>query len=77
MHARLASQETCDALGAFSLQFALPALVFRLIATRPLESSFNSSFYLGYPKLAAAKSDETLVTTPMADAAACLARGIA
>jgi hypothetical protein len=48
MRARLASQEACDALGAFSLQFALPALVLRLIATRPLESSFHSSFYVDY-----------------------------
>lgn len=46
--ARLASPGALDALGAFSFRFALPALVFRLIAGQPLGRSFNPVFYGGY-----------------------------
>ena len=37
-----------DALGAFSFRFALPALVFRMIAGQPLDRSFNALFFGGY-----------------------------
>lgn len=45
---RLAPPGTLDALGVFSFRFALPALVFRLIAVQPLGRSFNPVFYGGY-----------------------------
>jgi malonate transporter and related proteins len=37
-----------EALGAFSFRFALPALVFRLIAGGPIGQSFNPRFFAGY-----------------------------
>ena len=37
-----------DALSAFAFRFALPALVFRLIAGRPLAGSLDPMFYGGY-----------------------------
>jgi predicted permease len=43
-----AASAALDALGAFSFRFALPALVFRLIAGQPLDHSFNAVFYAGY-----------------------------
>ncbi|MGY3441248.1 AEC family transporter [Bradyrhizobium sp. USDA 4473] len=46
--ARLATAGVLDALGAFSFRFALPALVFRMIASQPLDRSFNALFYGGY-----------------------------
>jgi malonate transporter len=46
--ARLADAGALDALGAFAFRFALPALVFRLIAGQPLDSSFHAAFYGGY-----------------------------
>jgi hypothetical protein len=39
---------TNDALGAFAFYFALPALVFRLIASLPLDRSLNATFCGGY-----------------------------
>jgi malonate transporter len=48
MRTRLAPPGALDALGAFSFRFALPALVFRLIAGQPLGRSFNPVFYGGY-----------------------------
>jgi predicted permease len=46
--ARLATLSALDALGAFSFRFALPALVFRMISSQRLDSSFNALFYGGY-----------------------------
>jgi predicted permease len=46
--ARLAAPGVLDALGAFAFRFALPALVFRLIAAQPLGGSFHPAFYGGY-----------------------------
>jgi predicted permease len=46
--ARLVSAGALDALGAFAFRFALPALVFRLIAGQPLGSSFHPAFSGGY-----------------------------
>jgi malonate transporter len=46
--ARLATSGLLDGLGAFSFRFALPALVFRMIAGQPLDRSFNALFYGGY-----------------------------
>lgn len=37
-----------DTLAAFSFRFALPALVFRLIATQPIAHAFNPLYYGGY-----------------------------
>jgi malonate transporter len=37
-----------DVLGVFSFRFALPALVFRLIASGPIGQSFNPRFFAGY-----------------------------
>ncbi len=48
VQARVATPGMLDALGAFSFRFALPALVFRLIAGQPLGRSFNPLFYGGY-----------------------------
>ena len=45
---RLTSPGALDALGAFAFRFALPALVFRLIAGQPLGGSFHPAFYGGY-----------------------------
>jgi malonate transporter len=45
---RVATPAMLDALGAFSFRFALPILVFRLIAIQPLGRSFNPTFYGGY-----------------------------
>jgi len=45
---QLAPPSLRDALGAFSFRFALPALVFRLIAGQPLGRSFDPIFYVGY-----------------------------
>ena len=45
---RLIAQGALDALNAFSFRFALPALLFRLIAGQPLRQSFNPEFYTGY-----------------------------
>jgi malonate transporter len=45
---RVVTPGAIDALGAFSFYFALPALVFRLIASQPLDLSFNPVFYGGY-----------------------------
>jgi len=42
------ASSTHDALGAFAFYFALPALVFRLIASLPLDRSLNAAFYGGY-----------------------------
>jgi predicted permease len=44
----LTSADALDALGAYSFRFALPALVFRLIASQPLGHAFNPVFYAGY-----------------------------
>jgi len=46
--AKLAAPVVLDALGAFSFRFALPALVFRMIAGQPLDRSFNALFFGGY-----------------------------
>jgi malonate transporter len=46
--ARLVTAGALDALGAFAFRFALPALVFRLVAGQPLGSSFHPAFYGGY-----------------------------
>jgi predicted permease len=48
MWLRLTSPHALDALGAFSFRFALPALVFRLVAGQPLGRSFNPVFFAGY-----------------------------
>jgi len=48
MRTRLVTPDALDALGAFSFRFALPALVLRLIASQPLDRSFNPVFYGGY-----------------------------
>lgn len=48
MKMRFTSPTVLDALGSYSFYFALPALVFRLIATQPLAHSFNLSFFAGY-----------------------------
>ncbi len=45
---QLVGPSTLDSLGSFSFRFALPALVFRLIISQPLGSSFNPVFYAGY-----------------------------
>jgi malonate transporter len=45
---RVATPGAIHALGAFSFHFALPALVFRLIASQPFDLSFNPIFYGGY-----------------------------
>jgi predicted permease len=45
---RLAPAGAIDALSAFAFYFALPALVLKLIAGRPLDRSFNPVFYSGY-----------------------------
>jgi|SRR5215472_12070611 len=45
---RLVAQGALDALNAFSFQFALPALVLRLIVGQPLRQAFNPEFYTGY-----------------------------
>ena len=45
---RLVAQGALDALSALSFQFALPALILRLIAGQPLCQSFNPEFYTGY-----------------------------
>jgi len=45
---KLASTALLDSLGWFSFRFALPALVFRLIASQPIGRSFNLAFYSGY-----------------------------
>ena len=37
-----------DILGTFSVRFALPALIARLISTQPLSVAFDASFYFGY-----------------------------
>ena len=39
---------TIDILGTFSVRFALPALIARLISTQPLSVAFDSRFYFGY-----------------------------
>jgi malonate transporter and related proteins len=44
----LSTSSAIDALGAFSFRFAVPALVFRLIAGQPLGQSFNPIFFGGY-----------------------------
>jgi malonate transporter len=48
VRARVTAPEALDALGAFAFNFALPALVFRLIAGQPFGRSFNPVFYAGY-----------------------------
>lgn len=48
LRAHLVPPSIIDALGAFSFRFALPALVFRLIASQPIGHSINPSFYVGY-----------------------------
>jgi malonate transporter and related proteins len=48
MRTGLAPRAALDALSAFAFRFALPALVFRLIAGRPLAGSVNPVFYGGY-----------------------------
>jgi malonate transporter and related proteins len=48
IRARISGPNAIDALGAFAFHFALPALVFRLIASQPLDVSFNLIFYAGY-----------------------------
>jgi predicted permease len=45
---RLVSAASLEALGAFSFRFALPALVFRLIALQPLNRVFDGAFFAGY-----------------------------
>ena len=45
---RVATPAALDALTAFSFRFALPALVYRLIAGQPLGRVFNPAFYGGY-----------------------------
>lgn len=45
---RIMSARSLDALGAFSFRFALPALVFRLIAIQPLNRVFDATFFAGY-----------------------------
>jgi malonate transporter and related proteins len=45
---KLGSTALFDSLGWFSFRFALPALVFRLIASQPIGRSFNLTFYGGY-----------------------------
>jgi len=46
--ADITSVAALDALGIFSFRFALPALLFRLIASQSLDHSFNATFYGGY-----------------------------
>lgn len=48
LRAHLVPPGIIDALGAFSFRFALPALVFRLIASQPIGHSINPVFYGGY-----------------------------
>lgn len=48
VRAGLAGGGAIEALGLFSFRFALPALVLRLMATQPLATTFNRSFYAGY-----------------------------
>lgn len=45
---QLVTAGALDALAGFSFRFALPALVFRLVATQSLGRSFNGIFYAGY-----------------------------
>ena len=44
----ITSVTAVDVLGVFSFRFALPALLFRLVASQPLDHSFNAPFYGGY-----------------------------
>ncbi|GAB3426110.1 AEC family transporter [Flindersiella endophytica] len=44
----LVTAQALDALGRYAFQFALPALVFRLISAQPLDASFDPVFYAGY-----------------------------
>ena len=44
----LTAAAALDALGIFSFRFAVPALLFRLIARQSLDDSFNWTFYGGY-----------------------------
>ena len=46
--AGLTAAAALDALGIFSFRFAVPALLFRLIARQSLDDSFNWTFYGGY-----------------------------
>lgn len=48
VRSRLADAKTIEVLASFSFRFALPALVLRLIASQPLERSFNPGFFCGY-----------------------------
>ena len=48
MRTGLVPAAALDALSAFAFRFALPALVFRLVAGQPLAGSLNLSFYGGY-----------------------------
>ncbi|MEH2510545.1 malonate transporter [Nitrobacteraceae bacterium AZCC 1564] len=45
---RMMSADSLEALAAFSFRFALPALVFRLIAVQPLNRVFDVTFFAGY-----------------------------
>lgn len=45
---RLTPPAALDALSAFAFRFALPALVFRLVGSRPPADSVNPAFYGGY-----------------------------
>jgi predicted permease len=44
----LVPSDALNALGTFSFRFALPALVFQLIASQPIGRLFNPIFYGGY-----------------------------
>jgi malonate transporter and related proteins len=46
--AQLTRPAALEALGAFSLRFAVPALLVRLIACEPLSQSFHPLFFAGY-----------------------------
>jgi malonate transporter and related proteins len=45
---RLGPAGLLDSIGWFSFRVALPALVFRLIASQPIGRSFNVTFFAGY-----------------------------
>jgi malonate transporter and related proteins len=45
---RFAARQVLDSLGVFAFRFALPALVFRLIAVQPPGRLFSPAFYGGY-----------------------------
>ena len=46
--ARMVTAGMVDAVGLFAFQVALPAMLFRLMASQPLAESFQGDFFAGY-----------------------------